>query len=158
MPQTTGKHTIVGTYELGGTTPTIAYDTLPVGTPTTWSIVAVNASLEATGDPEPQRDGNGKVNGFIHPESVQMLEMTAKIQAAASGGIAAAQAAAVCPAPGSKITLANFIKSTHTLFNGDYILDKCKLEISDSETEPAKITISARKYETATDTLLATVS
>lgn len=157
MPQTTGRHTIVGTFETG-TAPTISYDALPVGSPTTWNILAINASLTNQGAPEPQRDGNGKVVGFIFPELTYKLELTAKIQCAASGGVAAALAAAVLPAPGSKITLANFIKSTHTLFNADYILEECKMELSDSETEPAKITVSAMKYETATDTLLATVS
>jgi hypothetical protein len=154
MPQLTGKSTIVGTFETG-TAPTISYDALPVGTPTTWKIVAINASLEKVGEPQRQTDGNGKTNGLIFPEVVQRLEMTAKVQA---DTMANAQAAAVIPDPGSKITLANFIKSTHTLFNADFILETCKIELTDSETEPAKITLSATKFETATDTILATVS
>lgn len=157
MPQTTGKHTIVGLFTAGDP-PTLSYDALPVGTPTTWNIVTIDASVSNTGAPEPQRDSNGKVVGFIFPETVQRLEMTAKIQAAASGGIAAAQAAAVNPAPGSKIVLAKFIVSGHTLINGDWILEECKIQLSDSETEPARVTLSAMKYETAADTLLATVS
>lgn len=157
MPQLTGKATIVGTFEVGGSAPTISYDALPVGTPTTWNVVAINASLSKAGTntPEKQRDGNGKINGLILSEAIQQLELTAKIQASSMTN---AQAAAVLPDPGSKITLANFIKSTHTLFNGDFILDDVKIELTDSETEPAKITLSAWKCETATDTVLATIS
>jgi hypothetical protein len=70
MPQLTGKATIVGTFETG-TAPTISYDALPVGTPTSWNIVAINAKLSKAGEnpPEKQRDGNGKSNFHVRRTS-----------------------------------------------------------------------------------------
>jgi uncharacterized protein YuzE len=157
MPQQTGSATILGMFPSGGTNPTFTYDELPVSGETTWAVHAINASITLDREMVPQTDSNGKVIGFIFGEAKKKIEVTAKVKASSNADAIAAYKA--LPA-GTKLVAAGFIEATdNTQFDGAYIIEPgFKLELSDSETEPAKITFSAIQYETAAATLLSTIA
>jgi len=156
MPTQTGVATFVGQFA-AGTEPTITINELPYSSAAiTWDISSVNCSVTEGGEMEPQRDANGKVVGFILGERMKTLEMTAKVKATNK---AAALAAVILATRGATVTLAKFLAASgNTQINGEYIVQPgAKIEVSDSEIEPAKISFTAIQYETAASTLLAAV-
>ncbi len=147
-----GVSSIIGIYD-GTNFPTVTLDPIGGSGAVSMDIQAVKADFESDATIIDLNDPNGQPQGFSKVRGTRKASFEFVARSRTTPTVAEAVAATKPPKDMQVITLANFVKQSDALLNGDWVY-KTGAKVSFTDEGEAKITMEMMQYFNGAGTLI----